>query len=296
MPQDKFHILSTNRHCAIISSVLSSAGAAYETRASDKVDGGAASTLQVRSDHGALDIMRRYLPLCVLTVATILVMALPGPVLAHQPFFEEEDIKADSPWEIADPTISTAVYATLDSPTDVDYFGFEGQAGQSILLQITIPQIEGQEEFAPHMALLGPGLPSAELPERVEHPDNAGALPLTPPPGPATTFFEPFSRTSYWDRQESHETLPVTGRYLVAVWHEAGQVGRYVFVVGDKEEFGGDLTFPIKMRSYWTPVTPGVTQQGSTSYVGPLVAAAAGTAVLIVLIVWIALRRRRKVR
>jgi hypothetical protein len=49
--------------------------------------------------------------------------------------------------------------------------------------------------------------------------------------------------------------LPANGRYSVAVWHEQGQVGRYTFVVGDRELPGGDLTFPIKMKSYWTPVT-----------------------------------------
>jgi hypothetical protein len=240
--------------------------------------------------------MRRYVQLSALALAVMLATTLATPALAHQPFFEEEDIKADAPWKIADPTISTAVYATLDSTTDVDYFAFEGQAGQAILLQIVIPQIEGQEEFAPHMALLGAGLPSAELPQRVERPDDAGALLLSPPPGPAPTFFEPFSQTSYWERQDSRETLPADGRYVAAAWHEGGHVGRYVFVVGDKEQLGGDLTFPIKMRSYWTPVTPGAPPPSFSlsGYLVPLVAVAAGAAVLVVLIVWIAIRRRRK--
>jgi hypothetical protein len=41
---------------------------------------------------------------------------------------------------------------------------------------------------------------------------------------------------------------------VVAVWHPEGQVGRYTFVIGDKERRGGDPAFPIKMRRYWTPV------------------------------------------
>jgi hypothetical protein len=49
-------------------------------------------------------------------------------------------------------------------------------------------------------------------------------------------------------------TLPAGGQYVVAVWHPDGQVGRYTFVIGEKEKLGGDLAFPIKMRSYWTPV------------------------------------------
>ena len=43
--------------------------------------------------------------------------------------------------------------------------------------------------------------------------------------------------------------LPANGRYSVAVWHEQGQVGRYTFVVGDRELPGGGLAFPFKL---WT--------------------------------------------
>ena len=41
---------------------------------------------------------------------------------------------------------------------------------------------------------------------------------------------------------------------MVAVWHPQGEVGRYTFVIGETERLGGDPAFPVKMRSYWTPV------------------------------------------
>jgi glycerol-3-phosphate acyltransferase PlsY len=198
--------------------------------------------------------MRRHFPFYALMLSLILTVFATAPALAHRPYFEEEDIGPEEPWPVDDPTISTAIYATLESATDVDYFTFEGQAGQVILLALTIPQIEGQDDFAPSLALTGPGLPKAELPGHVIRPEDTGALEIAPPSGPAPTFFEPFSRTSYWDRQEERVTLPADGRYMVAVWHPEGQVGRYVFVVGDKERLGGDPTFPLKMRDYWTPV------------------------------------------
>lgn len=231
--------------------------------------------------------MRRY----VLLLASTVAMILAAPALAHQPFFEEEDITFDSPWVIDDPTVSTAVYATLESPTDVDYFAFEGEVGQSVLLQITIPQIEGQEDFAPHMALLGPQLPSIDLPDLVSRPDDIGGVLLAPPAGPAPSFFEPFSRTSYWERQERRETLAADGEYIVAVWHDEGVPGRYVFVCGDKEQLGGDLTFPLKMRSYWTPVTSGPRPQSLSIAVWLLPTVIAGAAALLV---WIVMRWRRK--
>jgi hypothetical protein len=197
--------------------------------------------------------MRRMKVLPLLLTLLLAGMVVPS-ALAHQPYFEEKDIEAGKPWKIDDPTVSTALYATLDSRGDVDYFSFQGSAREVILLELTIPQIEGQESFAPTMALMGPGLPDAELPDEVVVPEGWGALVLEPPPGPAATFYEPFSRTSYWERQEQRVTLPVGGQYVVAVWHPDDQVGRYTFVIGEKEKLGGDLAFPIKMRSYWTPV------------------------------------------
>lgn len=197
--------------------------------------------------------MRR-IKLLSLILGLVLVGMVVSPALAHQPYFEEKDIEAENPWEIDDPTVSTALYATLESRGDVDYFSFEGLAREVILLELTIPQIEGQENFAPTMALMGPGLPDDALPDKVAVPEGAGVLVIEPPSGPAPTFYEPFSRTSYWERQEQRVTLPAGGRYVVAVWHPDGEVGRYTFVIGEKEKFGGDLAFPLKMRSYWTPV------------------------------------------
>jgi hypothetical protein len=190
----------------------------------------------------------------MLLLAAVVVSIGTLPVWAHRPYFEEQDIGPEAPWPIDDPTISTALYATLESAQDVDYYAFRGEAGQTILLALTIPQIEGQDLFAPTMALLGPDLPAVDLPARIERPQGSGALLLAPDPGPAPTFFEPFSRTSYWDRQEERVPLPAGGTYTVAVWHPEGEVGRYVFVVGDRELPGGDPTFALKMRTYWTPV------------------------------------------
>ena len=179
------------------------------------------------------------------------------PALAHQPFFEDKEFTADNPGHIEGPTVSTAMYATLETPTDVDYYIFNGSIGQSILLSITIPQITGQENFTPTMALMGPGLPTADLPRQIAGPQDTGVL-ILPSPANATAFFEPFSRTSYWTRQDQYAKLPANGSYSVAVWDDNGQVGRYVFVIGDREIPGGDLAFPLKMRNYWTPVNQSI--------------------------------------
>lgn len=200
------------------------------------------------------------------TAFVILALLLAQRALAHRLYFEQADITADNPWPIDDPTTSTALYATLEHPTDVDYFVFEARRGETVLLGLTIPQIEGQDDFAPSLALIGPGFPADPFPSRLWKPNDAGVYLMPPTPGPATPFFEPFSRTSYWERQEERVIIPIDSQYLVAVWHDEGRLGRYVLAVGDKERLGGDLTFPIKMRAYWTPVlgTPGESNASSS--------------------------------
>jgi len=187
------------------------------------------------------------------TIAILILMLVTGAT-AHQPFFEDVDIKADDPWAVEDLTISTAIYASRDVPDDVDYYSFNATRGQMILLSIVIPQIDGHENFAPRMALMGRGLPPARPPERVFKPEGYGTILLDPPKN-ATTFFEPFTRTSYWTRQKELVRIPADGRYLVAVWDDSGRTGRYVFVIGDREVPGGDLAFPLKIRGYWRPLS-----------------------------------------
>ena len=198
--------------------------------------------------------MQRIVPVG-LTLIVLLLFATALPASAHRPYFEDKDIVAAAPWRIDDPTISTVVYATLDSQRDVDYYVFDGKKGQRILFEITIPQIEGQDDFAPTLALMGPGLPAGTLPSQVTQPSRTGAQVIAPSPGPADSFYEPFSRTSYWERQSQRITLPAKGRYVVAVWHPQGELGRYGFVIGDKERPGGELfNLGKKLKAYWTPV------------------------------------------
>lgn len=199
-------------------------------------------------------MMKRSQWVMVLLMATMFVFLTPRPAEAHQPFFEDEDWTPANAYRVKDPTVSTALYATLDRRDDVDYVRFTGSANQSILIGLTIPQIEGQETFTPTLALIGPGLPAARLPARIVTPPDTGARILRAAPGAPTSFFEPFSRTRYWERQEDRFVLPADGEYWVVVWNEAGQVGRYTLVVGDREIPGGDIGFPFKLRAFWTPV------------------------------------------
>ena len=207
--------------------------------------------------------MRTYRTPIALVLAVCLMLISTSLASAHQPFFEDEDFTAKAPGQVKNPTVSTALYATLDSPRDVDYVTFDGKRGDTVLIGLTIPAIAGQENFTPTVALMGPGLPPAgltQLPRRVTAPAKstppAGASIWHAAPGKPTTFFEPFSRTKYWERQENRIKLPVNGRYTIAVWSDNCAMGRYTLVVGEREVLGGDPAFPMKLPAYWQPVQP----------------------------------------
>lgn len=201
--------------------------------------------------HSSINL---YVFAAVLTLAVLMLTPV-APAHAHQPFFEDPDSTQTNPLAIEDPTISTALYATIDTLTDIDYYIFDAIEGLDVLVGITIPQIEGQLNFAPTVAVIGPGLPAGILPAVIttdsERPNGSIILTPTQP----ESFFEPFSRTSYWRRQRQYVTLPKSSQYTIAVWSESDtRTGKYVLVVGDREIRGGDPDFSAKLKAYWTPI------------------------------------------
>ena len=200
---------------------------------------------------------RRLPRILATTLMALLVLSAPSAtVSAHQPWFEETDITAAAPWQIADPSVSLALYASLDPTNDVDYFTFDGVEGEVVLVGLSIPAIEGQSLFAPEIALLGPGFATADLPAQIVTTEGDGVYQLAAVTGETTLFSEPFSRTDYWERQEERIALPANSRYTIVVWHAEGERGRYTLAVGDQEIPGGDRAFRSRLPGYWTPLPP----------------------------------------
>jgi hypothetical protein len=172
---------------------------------------------------------------------------------AHQPFPEQVETTHRSIQIFQDSDISIAMYATLDFSGDRDYFAFEGFEGVAAYLSVVIPVIPGQEDFAPDIEISGP-FQEPELSTEEEF-DGRRFYTLTDDQAAPAVFFEPFTRTSYWERQEVWLDLPADGWYIVRVSDARQRTGRYVLAMGTKEVFGGDLLFLIQFkRTYWKPV------------------------------------------
>jgi hypothetical protein len=182
-----------------------------------------------------------------------------GVALAHQPYCEYADLTLTSPWQVPDATISYAYFGNLYPEPDVDYFAFEASAGQSVLLSLSIPAIDGQEDFAPVMAVFGPGLGTdilADLPERVSVPEGQSGM-MVPLGDEPEYWYEPFGGRYYWNWENYFFDAPARATYTVALWHPEQQLGRYSFVIGSREKFGGDRECMASMDAYWTPLVAG---------------------------------------
>lgn len=194
-------------------------------------------------------------------VICLLVLCPPLAIRAHQPYCEFADLSAEAPWQVPDPAISYAYFGNIYPGWDIDYFSFDAQAGQSILLSLSIPANDETDDaiYAPLMALIGPGLPSDRppaLPQSLAIPAGAGAKMVSLGDAPAY-FYERFGRVHFWNYEDDFFRAPQAGSYTVALWHPDGQIGRYTFVIGQREEWGGDLECFLAYNIYWTPIIEG---------------------------------------
>ena len=179
--------------------------------------------------------------------AFLLIMSSAVPnVYAHRP----DPGKDEGVTQIPDPATSYAFYREIVSPEQIHIYEFQSEAGQFFHAGINVPQIKGLEDFGVTLALLGPGLPP--IAEHQLHSYGA-SLQLGASGGLAVEstkagdFYEPFTQTRYWGRQELELNLPESGTYRLLIWNPKGESGKYVLDTGTEEVFGPAdmLRFPL---------------------------------------------------
>jgi hypothetical protein len=159
--------------------------------------------------------------------------------------------------EIPNHRISWAIYEELSGNNRIHYYKFNADKGERLYAQISIPKIEKFSNFSPSITLVGSSNLSASNLEGGhfsvrEYSHDLGDLPFTIPPGmrtlvvdyngpiPSTEFYEPFTQTSYWERQEIIlNSLPSSGTYYLVVFESSPMqdVGKYTLAVGEIEDF-----------------------------------------------------------
>ena len=215
----------------------------------------------------------------ILFLTTVLgLLFYPTQASAHRPVWEYQ---GDST-QIENLSTSFAFYRQIETRAQVDTYTFEARSGENFHAGINIPAVSGLENYGVSVALLGPGIPQVDqnaIP--IGYPEGFGAIIF--PTIVGEDFFEPFTQTNYWGRQNIDFTLPESGTYYLLVWNPENKFGKYVLDTGTQEVFSpADLVrFPL----WWLQVK---------LYFGLSPILVAGPpAALVLFAVWRILRRTR---
>ncbi|MGD1837519.1 MAG: hypothetical protein ACPKPY_05620 [Nitrososphaeraceae archaeon] len=176
--------------------------------------------------------------------------------------------------EIPNHTISWAIYQELiRGEIDAKFYKFQNeQINSSLYVQLTIPEIEKYKAFTPSLAILEPQFNSNNVSINMRndnytaYQNNNDILPFEIPqnyrillktdyqgPIPSPIFYEPFTQTSYWERQEIRTEIQNLGTYYIVVFNNNNtsiEEGKFALAVGEVEDFSA-LDFFILIPYSW---------------------------------------------
>ena len=186
--------------------------------------------------------------------------------------------------EIPNHKVSWGIYEELSDSNDVHYYKFAADEGDRLYAQILIPKLEKFSTFVPSIALVGSNVTAGNLEAGYsvrEYAHDIGDLPFAIPPGmraivvdyngqiPSSEFYEPFTQTSYWERQEIViNSLPSVGTYYLVVFDRSlmEDAAKYTLAVGEIEDFS-PLDFFTIIPSAWLD-----TKFFFEDYISPIIA------------------------
>lgn len=174
------------------------------------------------------------------SLAVAFASCLASAALGHQPIISDGSAtSAASAISLGDVDVSKVVYYEVTPDAPRLWMTFEGTEVQQLYVQLGLPASERLASYRPSVAVLGPGLPSINLP--FEIPAGLGGILLscgdvTDP----TVFDEPFSSTRSWILLEKDTTLAKAGTYFIVAFDPAGQPGKFWVATGREEKFSLD--------------------------------------------------------
>ncbi|KEQ57283.1 hypothetical protein AAA799B03_00459 [Marine Group I thaumarchaeote SCGC AAA799-B03] len=173
----------------------------------------------------------------IILIIFVLAMISTNYASAHKPISHDDSHRSfDSALVIPDHKISWAIYENLGT-NETKFYTFEAKNGDSFYASIVIPKIQGLENYAPTMLLVGEDnfIIEKAIYEK-EFPGNE--------------FYEPFGQVTYWERQELRVEIPQDGTYFIVVTDEKNQSGKYSLAVGEIEDFSGENMFTLLPKAW----------------------------------------------
>ncbi|MDD1749915.1 MAG: hypothetical protein LUO89_08565 [Methanothrix sp.] len=207
----------------------------------------------------------------ILSAILLLMLLLALPASAHIPLMAGGNENISSAMHITDPAKSWAVYGSLERD-GVHYYSFDLEEGERIYLSLFKSSDAKEKDFLPALALIGPGLKTAEMPARqLSLPPQASRLKILAAEGKGkkaiNATYEPFGPSSFIELAEINISAPESARYYAAVYSNAnvinngtnstndlsGALGHYGLAVGYREEFSFSdrIATPLRLISVY---------------------------------------------
>lgn len=169
---------------------------------------------------------------------SIIIVSSANSIYAHKPIQSDgTNIDYENALIIPDHKISWAIYEQLE-PMQTKFYKFDAKQGDSFYASIVIPKLDRLENYKPSLALIGEGIDIDTIHKIEEKLPPGGIVIYNYDRGiPSSEFYEPFTQTTYWERQEIRITIPTNGVYYIAVFDSQGVSGKYSLAVGVIEDF-----------------------------------------------------------
>jgi pimeloyl-ACP methyl ester carboxylesterase len=183
--------------------------------------------------------------LTVLTVcfALPLLLAL-RPAHAEIPILESNAEGGDyggfeRPQFVPNARIMYFVMGRLQSDEDIDVVSFDYKAGERIKGVAFIPVNDDLRDFAPTVALIGPGLPKPATPLPFALPAGMGAV--LSKPDLESTYFDIFTQINFYPRATVETQAIENGTHYMVVYGKATGDARYALDIGIEETYAAEV-------------------------------------------------------
>ncbi len=161
--------------------------------------------------------------------------------LAHKPSFANNYVNADSAFTVDDPDISIVLYAEMTCTESELWMERETGDREEIWVELGVPMLDRLADYRPSIALVAPGLPTADLP--FEIPEGFGATVIsTSDVDEPVDFYEPFSQTESWILYQGWLDVPSGEQVYLVSWNPSKFTGKLWVAVGKTEDFS-DVSF-----------------------------------------------------
>ena len=232
--------------------------------------------------------MKRDLLLWFLGVLLVSFTVVPL-VLAHAPLGSGDNESLETATVIPDPTKSWAIYNSLSSDGDPQYYTFNLSEGQTIDVSLYKSLRSQDAGFTPRLVLIGPNVSaSGEIPSKITVPPNATATLV--PLAVEAPMFEPFSPGTLNNLGGVKIENAAQGQYWLVVYEQSDQPqgGNYGLAIGERETYTIDewILIPFNLLNIYQ-----WQGQSLALILAPMIAS---VAVGVVFTGWVLHRQRRR--